>query len=53
MFKKKKDYVRLGKGKVKEKIVKVYGECGLAKVERGGLAGGGQRRVSTGSHVVT
>ena len=34
-----KDQVRLGKGKVEEKIVKGFGECGSAKVEekrRGG-----------------
>ena len=28
-----KDQVRLSKGKIEEKIVKVYGECESAKVE--------------------
>ena len=48
-----KHEVRLGKGKVEEKLVKVYGECGLAKVVDGRSAEEGGRRFSTGSHMVT
>ena len=43
-------FLKVSKGKVEEKIVKVYGEYGLLEVVDGISAEGG-RRVSTGSHV--